>query len=70
MLPEGVLFKGTGPSVFLMENKQKRPFVDGASFYHYKFKWKHVMHISDETVQKIPTGRVISRLAPFRLNSH
>lgn len=69
MIPDGILLKGSSPAVYLMEHGMKRPFVDGQSFYHYKFKWERVVHAPDSFVHRYNTGRDISYRPPFRLNS-
>lgn len=69
MFPNGILFKGSSSAVYLIEKNTKRPFVDGAAFYHYKFKWDNVLHVDDSILNMFPTGRMISSSPPFRLNS-
>ncbi|MDF2645371.1 MAG: hypothetical protein K0Q73_1176 [Paenibacillus sp.] len=69
MVPNGTLIKGSSPAVYLLEEGRIRPFIDGHSFYHYKFKWEQVVFVNDDVLLHYPTGNFISRDAPFRINS-
>jgi GT2 family glycosyltransferase len=66
--PNGILMKGTSPTVFLLENGQKRPIVNEASFTYFKYRWDKIIQIDDDKLSLFPTGIPIDKdksILPF-----
>jgi glycosyltransferase involved in cell wall biosynthesis len=63
--PNGVLLKGSSAAVYLIEKGMKRPFVDGNSFYFYKYKWDRVLIVNDQVLRRYPTGNAINQAGHF-----
>lgn len=48
--------KGSGTTVYKVENGQKKPFSSQQSFYDNGGTWDKVLKVSDEFLNEIPTG--------------
>ncbi|MDQ0901561.1 MULTISPECIES: glycosyltransferase family 4 protein [unclassified Paenibacillus] len=68
-IPDGMLVKGSSPAVFLLEDGMKRPFMNGESFYFYRFKWEQVLVLEDMILNLYPTGRGINQVGHFIPNA-
>ncbi|MDF2645372.1 MAG: extracellular matrix biosynthesis-like protein [Paenibacillus sp.] len=68
-IPNGMLVKGNSPAVFLLEDGMKRPFMNGESFYFYRFKWEQVLVLEDMILNMYPTGRGINQAGHFIPNA-
>ena len=62
-LVSGNLVKGTGPAVYFIENDQKRLIPDPATFSAWGFRWSEIQLVPDETLDALPNGFSLSRLA-------
>jgi hypothetical protein len=54
-LKDGLLVKGSGKSVFLLDKGSKRAFGSGGAFLKMGFDFGEVVHISDELLSSIPS---------------
>jgi len=54
--PNGVLLKGSGPAVYLIENGQKRPFLSDKIFAGLGYKNVKIINAADEELILYPEG--------------
>ncbi|MFB9277963.1 glycosyltransferase family 4 protein [Cohnella cellulosilytica] len=69
VLVRGPLWRGSAPTVFLVENGVKRPFASEGAFLQMGFRFEDVTEVPDEDLQRLPTGPTIfeqRRQAPGR----
>ena len=60
---DGELLKSpTAPSVYLIENGQKRPFVSGEVFEGLGYKWSNIISVSDKILSLYTDGTAISEV--------
>lgn len=51
--------RGSGPTVFYIENGQRRPIASEASFFANGGQWQNVRNVSDTYMQTIPRGSIL-----------
>ncbi len=56
VLIRGSLWRGSAPTVFLIENGMKRPFASEAAFLQRGFRFEDVTEVPDEDLQRLPAG--------------
>jgi hypothetical protein len=55
-IPEGTLIKGSGPTVYVVEEGRRRPFRSPEALLGAGFRWNHVRTMSDDAVRSVPEG--------------
>ena len=56
VLYEGLLIKGRGPSVYVIDGGAKRLISSEDAFWHRGYRWSRVTVIADDTLRQIPNG--------------
>lgn len=54
--PDGVLVKGAGPTVYLMENQQKRAFTSAQSFWTRGYDFGQIRQVEDSDLARLSDG--------------
>jgi len=54
--PSGSLVKGSGPTVYLIENGLKREILSGQIFTKLGYQWNKILSVSDEELARYPAG--------------
>jgi len=57
--PTGTLAKGSGVTVYLFENGQKREFLSGQSFLKLGYQWNKIVTLADEELARYPLGQFV-----------
>jgi subtilisin family serine protease len=57
---DGVLIKGSGSAVYVMEYGEKRHITSGSVFSALGYQWKNILILSDAIIDGYPTGPNIS----------
>lgn len=57
-----ILKSASSPSVFLIENGQKRPFISGEVFEGLGYKWSNIILVSDKILDLYTNGSAISEV--------
>lgn len=57
--PDGVLVKGKGPEVYLIQNKEKRHILSPLIFETRGFKWKDIINVTEQELVSYPIGQNI-----------
>jgi len=57
--PDGVLVRGSGNTVYVVSDGQKRPIASAADFNALLYKWENVKVMPDADLNVIPTGAEI-----------
>lgn len=57
--PAGTLAKGPGPTVYLIENSEKREFLSGQSFVQLGYQWGKIMTLTDDELSRYPIGAFV-----------
>lgn len=57
---EVVALAGPGGTTYLIENGQKRPIPDGATFAALGYSWNELVRLPSEQMDSIPTGPAVS----------
>jgi len=57
--PDGVLVRGSGATVYVMSDGQKRPIASVADFNALLYKWENIKVMADADLDKVPTGHEV-----------
>lgn len=52
----GAILKGSGPTVYFVENGTKRPFCSGDVYTYMGYRWETIRIVADSTLEGIPDG--------------
>jgi hypothetical protein len=55
--------KGSSPQVYLMDQGQKKPIPDQATFTRWGFRWQDLVVVSDSFLSYYPLGKTLKKLA-------
>ncbi|CAM4260067.1 glycosyltransferase [Lederbergia lenta] len=69
IFPEGTLLKGSGPTIYLIENNLKRPIVSQESFEYFRFQWNKVIVVADKELDQYLNGKVVDHKRLFPLHA-
>lgn len=69
--PDGLLFKGSGPKVYYLDNDRKRWIPDEDTFLALNLWWTNIFVIDDKKLDRISTGEdmPIIRYTPYQPNT-
>jgi hypothetical protein len=57
------LAKGSGPTIYLMDQGQKKPIPNPDIFLNWGFRWEDIVIVSDAYLNSRPTGPMLKRIA-------
>ena len=67
---DGLLLKGSGPEVYVLENNQRRWISSLDAFDHYGYSWDDVQVVEDAILADFPEGRPIHVLLKCDASPH
>jgi len=66
IIRDGLLLKGSGPEVYVLENNSKRWVSSLDAFEHYGYQWDEVHLVDDSFLTQFPDGRPLH--VPLKCN--
>ncbi|MEZ4868638.1 MAG: glycosyltransferase family 2 protein [Caldilineaceae bacterium] len=54
--PYGLLIRGAGPTVYLVEHGRRRAFLTPEAFLSHGYQWQQIVQVRDADLQNIPEG--------------
>jgi len=57
IIRDGLVLKGSGPEVYVLESNQRRWISSLDAFEHYGYTWNDVHTVDDAVLERFPSGR-------------
>ena len=70
VIRDGLVFKGVGPEIYVLENNQKRWISSLDAFAYYGYHWEQVNRVDEAFIQQFPDGPPLSILYKCRSSPH
>lgn len=70
VIRDGLLLKGSGPEVYVLENNQRRWISTLDAFQWYGYQWQRVHEVEDEFLQQFAEGQPIHLLLKCPTSPH
>jgi hypothetical protein len=70
IIRDGLLLKGSGPEIYVLENDRKRWVSSLDAFAHYGYTWDEVHIVEDAFLQQFPDGRPLHVLLKCDASPH
>ncbi len=70
VIRDGLLLKGSGPEVYVLENNQRRWISSLDAFEWYGYRWQQVHEVEDAFLQQFEEGRPIHLLLKCPTSPH
>ncbi|MCI0574902.1 MAG: hypothetical protein L0332_12490 [Chloroflexi bacterium] len=70
VIRDGLLLKGSGPDVYVLENNQRRWITTLDAFTWFGYRWEQVHQVEDEFLESFEEGRPIYLLLKCEASPH
>ena len=70
VIRDGLVLKGEGEEIYVLENNHKRWVSSLEAFEYYGFRWEQVNIVDNEFLEQFPTGPTLSILYKCRTSPH
>ncbi|MCB9422326.1 MAG: hypothetical protein H6667_21160 [Ardenticatenaceae bacterium] len=70
VIRDGLLLKGSGPEVYVLENNRRRWISTLDAFHWYGYQWRQVHEVEDEFLQQFEEGKPIHLLLKCPASPH
>jgi hypothetical protein len=70
IIRDGLLLKGSGPEVYVLESNHKRWISSIDAFEHYGYRWDEVHVVDDSSLREYPDGRPLHVLLKCNASPH
>jgi hypothetical protein len=70
VIRDGLVLKGSGEEIFVLENNQKRWISSLDAFEYYGYRWSQVNVVDDGFLDRVPTGPALSVLRKCQGSPH
>ena len=70
VIRDGLVFKGSGPEIYVLQGNHKRWISSLNAFEYYGFRWKQVQLVDDDFLTQFPDGPPLSILYKCASSPH
>ena len=70
IIRDGLVLKGSGPDIYVLENNQRRWISSLDAFRHYGYTWAQVNEVEDDFLESFPEGLPIHLLYKCTTSPH
>ena len=70
IIRDGLLLKGRGPEIYVLESNHKRWISSLDAFEHYRYRWDEVHIVEDSFLNQFPNGRPLHVLLKCNDSPH